>query len=200
MMVKLEEIRTLLIVATLGCALVAASPVLGFVLPEVGSERFSEFWLLGPHHMADGYPSDVAADVEYAVFLGAENHMDSSEYYRVYVKFGNSNKLLPDIDSGVPSSLPALCEYRFFVGDGEVWGSAVNFGFEDVTVEGDVLSVGELVVDDVSFPVDVHAVWDAEDEGYFFVLFFELWRYDIEYDGFRFDDRYVGLQLNMTAS
>jgi hypothetical protein len=31
-------------------------------------------------------------------------------------------------------------------------------------------------------------------------LFFELWRYDVEYDLFRFDNRFVGLWLNMTAS
>jgi len=37
---------------------------------------------------------------------------------------------------------------------------------------------------------------DSEKEGYFF----ELWRYDVEYDGFRFDDRFVGLWLNMTVS
>jgi hypothetical protein len=197
--VNLEDYRTLFMVATLGLALVAASPALGLVLPETGSERFSEFWLLGPDHMAEGYPFSVAAGEEYSVFVGVGNHMGSSEYYRVYVKLGNGTEFLPDIEGGVPSLLPPVYEYRFFVvGDG-VWESAVTFGFEDVAVKGDVLVVGNVIVDGVASPVGASAVWDAEREGYFFELFFELWRYDVEYDRFRFDDRFVGLWLNMTA-
>ena len=76
----------------------------------------------------------------------------------------------------------------------------MSFGFGDVVVEGDSLSVGEVVVDGVTFPVDVFAVWDSEREGYFFQLFFELWRYDVDSRSFSFDDRFVGLWLNMTAS
>jgi uncharacterized membrane protein len=196
--VNLKEYHTLFLVVTLGLILVAASPMLSVVVPEVSSERFSEFWLLGPDHMADGYPFSVGVGEEYTAFVGVGNHMSASEYYIVYVKFGNGTEYLPDVDSGVASLFP-LYEFRFFVGDGEVWESSVTFGFEDVFVEGDVLSVGEIVVDGVSFPVNVSAVWESEDGGYFFQLFFELWRYDDELDGFRFDDRLVGLWLNMTG-
>ena len=126
--------------------------------------------------------------------------MGGSEYYRVYVKFGGGAESLPDIDGSLPSVLSPLYEYRFFVGDGEVWESPVTFGFEDVVVDGDVFVVGDVTVNGVSFPVDASAVWDSEDSGYFFVIFFELWRYDVEYDRFRFDDRFVGLWLNMTGS
>jgi hypothetical protein len=198
MMVDLKDYRTLFLVATLGCALVAASPVLGLALPEIGSERFSEMWLLGSNHMIDGYPSDVSEGEFYSVFLGVENHMGGSEYYRVFVKLGNSSEFLPSLDGGVPSSLPEICEYRFFVGDGKIWETNVTFGFEGLVVEDDdVLSVGELVVDDMSFPVDVSSVWDDENEEYSLVLFFELWRYESEYGVFRFDERFVGLQLSI---
>ena len=197
---NLEEVRTLVMVATLGCALVAASPVLGVVLPEVGSERFSEFWVLGPDHMVEGYPFNVGESEEYGVFVGVGNHMGDSEYYMVYVKFSNGTQSLPDIDGGVPSILFPLYEYRFFVVDSEVWEMPVTFGFEDVDVEGDVLVVGDVTINGVSFPVGASAVWESEGGGYFFQLFFELWRYDVEYDSFRFDDRFVGLWLNMTAS
>jgi hypothetical protein len=201
MIVKLEEIRTLFIVATLAVALVVASPVLGVIVPfGGGSEQFSELWLLGPDHMAEGYPSNVGEDEGYSVFVGVGNHMGVSEYYLVRVKLGNGSEVLPDIDGGVASSLSPVYEYRFFVGDGEVWESAVVFGFEDIVVDGDVLSVGEVVVDGEGFPVDASVVWDHDKEGYFFVLFFELWRYDVESDLFRFDSRFVGLWLNMTAS
>jgi uncharacterized membrane protein len=199
-MVNLDQYRTLFVVVTLELALIVASPMLAMVVSfGVSSEQFSEFWLLGPNHVAEDFPFNVSAGEMYSVFVGVGNHMGSSEYYRVYVKVRNGSKSLPDGKGGLPSSLSPVYEYRFFVGADEVWESPVSFGFDDVVVEGDVLSVGEVVVDGVTFPVDVFAVWDSEREGYFFQLFFELWRYDVDSRSFRFDDRFVGLWLNMTG-
>jgi len=199
--VNLDDYRALFLVVTLGLALIVASPLFGVIVPfGGGSERFSEFWLLGPSHMAEGYPFNVTAGEEYRVFVGVGNHMGGSEYYMVSVKFRNSSQSLPDITGSEPSSLPTLYEYRFFVGDGEVWEMPVTFGFEDVVVEGDFLVVGDVTVDGVVFPVDVSAVGDVERGGCFFQLFFELWRYDVMSESFRFDDRFVGLWLNMTGS
>jgi hypothetical protein len=197
---NLEDYRTLFIVGTLGLALVAAFPAVGVVLPQGGSERFSEFLLLGPGHMAEGYPFNVGVGEVYGVFVGVGNHMGGSEYYMVQVKFRNSTQSLPDVDGFVASSLPPLFEFRFFVDGGEVWEVSVSFGFEDVFVEGDVLFVGNVIIDGVSFPVDASAVWDVEAGGFLFQLFFELWRYDVISESFRFDDRYVGIWLNMTGS
>jgi len=199
--VNLEEYRVLFLVVTLGLALVAASPVVGVVVPfGGGSERFSEFWLLDAWNRTEYYPFVVGVGEVYRVFVGVGNHMGGSEYYMVNVKFRNGTQSLPDIDGSLPSSLSPLYEFRFFVGEGEVWESPVTFWFEDVVVEGDVLVVGDVTINGVSFPVDASAVWDSEDGGYFFQLFFELWRYDVELDSFGFDDRFVGLWLNMTVS
>ncbi len=197
---NLEEYRTLFIVATLGLALVVASPALAIVLPQVNSEEFSEFWLVGPNHKTEGYPFNVGVGEEYKVFVGVSNHVGSSENYIVYVKFRNSAQSLPDTDNSVPSSLPPLYEYRLFVGNEEAWESPVTFGFEDTSVEGDVLSVGNVIINGVVFPVDASAVWDSDDGGFFFQLFFELWHYDVMSNSFRFDNRYAGIWLNMTAS
>ena len=198
---NLEEYRTLFIVATLGLALVAASPALSVVVPfQVGSQRFSEFWLLGPGHMAEDYPFDVGVGEEYCVFVGVGNHMGCSEYYVVYVKFRNSTQPLPDIGGSVPSSLPTLYEFRFFVGDGETWESLLTFAFQDVSLEGDVVFVGDVVINDVVFSVNSVSMRDSEDEGFYFQLFFELWRYDMTMQGFVFHDRFVGIWLNMKVS
>jgi hypothetical protein len=200
-MMDLEGYRTLFMVATLVLALVAVSPALSVVVPfEGGSERFSEFWLLGPWHMAEGYPFDVGVNETYSVFVCVGNHMGCSEYYVVYVKFCNSTQLLPDVDNSVPSSLSPLFEFRFFVGDGEVWESPVDFGFEDVFVDGDVVFVGGVMINGVVFGVAASARWDSEFSGFYFQLFFELWRYDLESQSFRFHDRFVGIWLNMTVS
>ena len=197
---NLEEYRVLFLVVMLGLALVAASPVLGVVVPQGGSERFSEFWLLDAWNRTEYYPFVVGVGEVYRVFVGVGNHVGGSEYYMVNVKFRNGTQSLPDIDGSVSSSLVPLYEFRFFVGDGEVWGSLVTFGFRDVVVEGDVLFVGDVIVNGVSFPVDASAVWDSEAEGFFFQLFFELWRYDLDSRVFRFHDRFVGIWLSMTVS
>jgi len=198
--VSLEDYRVLFIVVTLGLSLVVASPALSAVVSFGESEEFSEFWLLGPWHMAEGYPFDVGVNETYSVFVGVGNHMGGSEYYRVFVKFRNSSEPLPDVNGSLPSVLPPLYEFRFFVGDGEVWESRLDFGFEDVFLEGDVVSVGDVVVNGVVFGVNASASWDSEYDGYYFQLFFELWRYDLASQGFRFHNRFVALWLNMTVS
>jgi uncharacterized membrane protein len=195
----LDDYRILFLVVILGLALIAASPVLALVLPQDGNEGFSNFWMLGSDHMAEGYPSNVVAEEEYNVFIGVENQMGDSEYYMVILKFGNSSQSFPNVDGFVPSTLLPLYEYRFFVGNGEVWESPVNFSFQDVVVDGDVLSIGKVVVDGISLPVNAYTHWTAERNGFYFQLFFELWRYDVSLKSFSFDNRFVGLWLNMTG-
>jgi len=58
--VNLEEYRVLFLVVTLVLALIVASPVVSMIVPQGSSERFSEFWLLGPDNLAEGYPLNVA--------------------------------------------------------------------------------------------------------------------------------------------
>jgi hypothetical protein len=198
--VKLEEARTVFMVATLGCALVVAFPALGMMVPSGDStEKFSGLWLLGPNHMTDSYPSDVEGGKEYGIFVGVDNHMDDSEYYRIYVKLSNGTEFLPDTDAGVASSLSPLYEFRFFIADGALWESAVTFWFDNVVVEDDVLVVRDVTINGITVPVDASTVWNPEKQGYFFELFFELWSYDVESGMFRFDDQFVGLWLNMTS-
>jgi hypothetical protein len=196
----LEEYRTLFMVATLVLALVAASPALSVVLPfQGGSERFSKLWLLGPDHVVEDYPFNVTVGETYSVFVGVGNHMGCSEYYVVYVKFRNSTQPLPDADGYMPSSLPPLYEFRFLVADGEAWESPVTFAFQDVSFQDDSVFVGGVSINGVAFPVDASVVWSSENIGFYFELFFELWRYDKTLQSFRFYDRFVGIWMNMTV-
>ena len=212
---NLDEYRILFLVVTLGLALVAAYPALAMVVPFTGgSEEFSEFWLLGPGHTAEDYPFNVSDGEMHNIFVCLGNHMGSSEYYMVYVKFGNSTQL--DLDSSKPSSLPPLYEFRVFVGDEDVWESPVTFGFQNVYIEDTVLivdnvtmnvpiedavlSVDDVIINGMVFPVDASTSWDSENSGFYFRLSFELWRYDTMLKSFRFHDRVVWLRLNMTGS
>jgi len=196
----LEDHRTLFMVVTLGLALVAASPALSVFLPfRGGSERFSKLWLLGPGRMVEDYPFNVTVGETYSVFVGVSNQMGCSEYYVVYVKFRNRTQSLPDVSSSLPSSLPPLYEFRFFVADGEAWESPVTFAFQDMTFQDDSVFVGGVWINGVAFPVDASAMWDSENTGFCLQLFFELWRYDKTLQSFRFHDRFIGIWLNMTV-
>jgi hypothetical protein len=213
--VNLKEYRTLFFVATLVLALIAASPTIAMLMPSLSSsEKLSELWLLDSNHATEDYPFNVTDGEMYNVFVGVGNRMGSSGYYKVYVKFGNLTQL--DFSSSESSSLPTLYELQGFAGDRSFWESPVTFGFQNVslvynvtsmdnatmnaTVEDSVLSVDNIIINEMVFPVDAQTSWDEENRGFYFRLSFELWRYDTEYDDFRFDSLFVGLRLNMTSS
>ena len=194
---NLDEYRTLFVVATLGLSLIVAAPALSVVVPFPRSgESFSELWLLGPGHMAEGYPFIVGVGGEYSVFVGVGNHMGCSEYYVVYVKFRNRTQPLPDVSGSVPSSLPPLYEFQFFVEDGEAWESLLTFAFQNVLLQGDSVFVGSIMINGVAFSVGCFSVWDSENSGFYYQLFFELWLYDMASESFRFHNRFVGIWLS----
>ena len=198
---NLEDYQTVFTVTVLGLTLIAAFPTISMVVlfPE-GSERFSEFWLLGPGHMAEGYPFNVQnGEVQGPVYVGVRNHMGGSQYYLVYVKFRNQTQSLPNVTASMPSSLVPLYEFQFFLGDGEMWEKPLTFSVEDVLFQGDSAFVGSMSINDVVFSVNVSAKWDSEYEGYYCQLFFELWLYDREVQDFQFHNRFVGIWLNMTS-
>lgn len=206
---NLDEWRVVFLVATVGLALVAVYPALTLVNLPSGSEEFSEFWLLGPNHAAEGYPFNVTAGEVYTVFVGLGNQMGSSEYYMVYVKFGNATQL--NFSCSEPSPLLPLAEFRAFVSDEDGWESAVTFGFQsvhvddvvqsvdNVTVNVPILTVEYITLDEMTFPVNASTSWDSERNGFIFRLSFELWHYDTTLKSLSFHDRIVGLQLNMTG-
>ena len=193
-MLKFEDYKA--VFATLGLigVLLFASPTLGFVLRLPSGEKFSELWLLGPGHMAEDYPFNVEADVNYLVYVGVGNHMGCSAYYVVYVKFRNQTESLPNATAGTPSPLPPLFEYRLFVEDGKSWEAPLTFSFI-----GNQSVIQSLIVNNVEFAVNKTALWDVENNGYYYQLFMELWIYNVEFQAFEFHNRFVGLWLNMTG-
>jgi hypothetical protein len=196
----LEEYRTLFVVGTLVLILVVASPALSVVVPfRVGSERFSEIWLLGPGHALGDYPFNVTVGYPYSVFVGVGNHMGCSEYYVIYVKFRNWTQPLPDADGQMPSSLPPLYEFRFFVADGAIWESPLVFAFHNVSLQRDSMFVGNISINGETFSVNCSSTWDSENRVFYYQLFFELWRYDYGSSSLKYHGKIVGLMLNMTV-
>jgi hypothetical protein len=197
---NLEEYKSVFAVTVLGLILVVAFPTVSMVLSfPGGGERFSEFWLLGPDHMAEGYPFNVrGGEMQGPIYVGVNNHMGSSEYYVVYVKFRNQTQPLPNATVSEPSPLSPLYEFQFFLADGGTWETPVSFVVEDVGFEGNISLVTEVSINGHVFPVDVFSSWDSEQNGFYFQLFFELWLYSGDVQVFRFHDCFVGIWLNMT--
>jgi hypothetical protein len=181
--------------------LIAASPTLSMVISWPSEETFTEFWILGPGHMAEGYPFNVKENVSSTVFLGISNHLGGLEYYVAYVKFRNQTELLPNATTAAPSPFAPLCEYRVFLSEGETWEKNFTFAFSGIReTENNVCRVSYLHVESFSFLVNKTAAWDSVNKGYYFQVFFELWRFNVASSGFHYHNRFVGIWLNMTAS
>jgi len=197
-MLNLEDYKAMFIVAGLIGVLLCASPALSLVLHLPMGEKFSELWILGPEHMAENYAPNIRAGESYLVYVDVANHMRSSAYYVVYIKFRNQSEPLPNSTLGTPSSLEPLYEYRAFLRSDETWEATLDFSVFNVSFSENRTHVGILRINDVAFSVGKSALWDADLMGCYYQLFIELWIYDSEANAVQFHNRSVGLWLNMT--
>jgi len=163
-------------------------------------ERFSEIWILGSNNTTEDYPFNVTADETYKIFVGVANHMASSSYYLINVKFGNQSDPLPNQTTGTPSPLPTLYKYHSIVPDGETWETQLTFSFSNISTVGNHCVVGNLKMNGGTSTVEKYASWNFNYTGYYYQLIFELWIYNPETEVFQFHNRYVRLWLNMTFS
>jgi hypothetical protein len=199
-MMKLEDYRVVFAAVGLIGVLLFASPALGLLVHLPSGERFSELWLLGSGHMAESYPFNIRENESYLVYLGVDNHLSSSAYYEVIVKFANQSDSLPDATTGTPSSLPKLYEFLVFLQDGQSWEQPLTFSFSQLSAAQNRSVVGDLRMNGVTLNVNKPAVWDQGNSGYFYELLMELWIYNVaSVPPFQFHNRFVGLWLNVTA-
>jgi len=199
-MLRLSDWKLVFAAVGLVGVLLFASPVLSIVLHFPSGERFSELWLLGPEHMAEGYPFSVSAGESYLVYVGVGNQMGSSVYYGVQVKLRNETDDLPNSTAAMPSPLPRLYEYRVFLQNGQTWEQPLNFSFSQVSAGQSSLVIGGLTVNGGTVSVDKAAEWNSTSNEYSYELFMELWIYNVTVDAFQYHNRFVGIWLNMTAT
>jgi len=166
-------------------------------VPFYVKESFSELSILGPTHMAKVYPFNVSVNSEESLFVTVGNHMGESAYYVVYVKFRNQTQSFPN--NTMPSSFAPLYEFRVFLLDGEKWEGFIRFKFLEVVRHADTVRVRKMMINNVIFEMDSVSKWDAEYNGFFFQLFFELWLYGMTSRSFEYYERgFVHVWLNMT--
>ena len=198
---NLQNYKVLVLVVTAVSALITASPALQHLLVFPQGESFTELWLLGPGHLAEGFPYNVTSGQRYDIFLGVSNHLGHAAYYSVQVKFRNQTQSAPNSINRTPSSLPALYNVYAFVADNETWELPINYGF-DYSYDGHLsrVSFSRLLFNGEELGLGgYHASWDVNRTAFRGVLMFELWVYDDAVSGFQYHERYVDLKFNMTV-
>jgi hypothetical protein len=198
-MLNLDDYKMIFAISGLIALLLIASPTLSLILDLPSVERFSELWILGPKRIAENYVTNITADQSYPMYVGVRNHLASSAYYTIYVKFRNQTEPLPNATTGTPSSLQPLFKYHVFLQDGKDWEAPIEFSFSDIIVSENQSVVGNLMINNVNFRIDKQTSYDAEKKGYYYQLFIELWLYNIDEDQLVFHNRFVGFWLNMTG-
>jgi uncharacterized membrane protein len=190
-------------VVTAILALFAASPALQRLLVMPQTEFFTELWLLGAEHRAEGYPYNVTSGETYTVYLGIANHLGSCGYYVVQVKFRNSTESAPNSFNRTCSTLPSLYNLTVFVADKAMVEVPVTFtlnyslgmyneSLPQVTLTG-------IRLNGLMLKAETLSVWNAEKSEFYGSLFFELWIYNSTTARFQYHERYVSLRLNLTA-
>ena len=184
-----------------GClllGLIILSPTVSMFVQLPGGEAFSELWILGAGHMAEDYPFNLEENVTYRVYLGIGNRMGQAQYYRVQVKLRNQTESFPNTTLAQPSELTPLVMFEAFAAKDMVWEKELLLSFK-MSFDGNVSKISEITVNNRAFNVNSSALWDTENSGFYFQLFFELWIFDGS-SSFSYHNRFVSLWLNATST
>lgn len=184
-----------------GClllGLIILSPTLAMFVQLPGGEAFSELWILGAGHMAEDYPFNLEENVTYRVYLGIGNRMGQAQYYRVQVKLRNQTESFPNTTLAQPSELTPLVMFEAIAAKDMVWEKELLLSFK-MSFDGNVSKISEITVNNRAFNVNSSSLWDTENSGFYFQLFFELWIFDGS-SSFSYHNRFVSLWLNATTT
>jgi len=195
---KLEGYKLVFVAVGLIGVLLIATPALAGAIHLPSGEQFSELYLLGPDHMAENYPYNIAVGQNYSVYVDVGNQLGSSAYYVLYVKLGNETDPRPNNNAGTPSSLPPLYEYRFSIQDNQTWDSLLTFAVSNALISGNNSQINTLQINGAAFNVDKPSMWDSNNTAFRYQLLFELWIYNDKSNSIEYNDRFVDMILNLS--
>ena len=199
-MVSIKELKCLFILATILGSLLIASPIIAPFFPYHSHVRFSEFIILGSTHSLTNHPFHIKVDEEYTTYLVISNHEGSSAYYKVLAKIRTEAEPAPDPQTATPSPLQSFAENAVLLGHGETWEKALILRFPSFELQDDQISVSELILNGQTIELEKTFQYNSETEGYSAWLFFELWIYDSSAASFKYHNRFVSFQLNLTGT
>ena len=201
----LSEIKVFLIIVTAVVALLVASPVLSRILVYPRTEFFSEMWLLGPNHKAEGFPYNVSQGQNYDIFLGVGNQLGYCAYYVVQVKFRNETQSMPSsfgpVENQTPSSMPSLFNINAFIADEQNWELPISFSFDyEVNLNQSQVEFKSLTLNNEFLNLEGYVTaWNETSNVFYGNLIFELWIYNTQATSLSYHGRFVDLKLNMTT-
>lgn len=195
MAIKLRDYKRIFVIVALIGVLLSATPAISYLLPVPEGEQLSELYILGPEHMANSYPFNIVPNQEYAGYVGVENHLGSSAYYVLYVKFRG----FPDSTEGTVNQEP-LYEYRFSIKDNEKWEEKFTFSVLRGAISANRAVITQLQINNVKFNLNERANSLSGNNGFFYELTFELWKYDVPANQIQYNNRAVSLQLKFTRT
>lgn len=201
---NLDRYRLTFVVVTAIIMLLVASPAMSRLLVYPRTEFFSEMWLLGPGHEAEGYPYNVSVGQNYSVFLGIGNQLGYCAYYVVEVKFRNGTQSAPSsfgpVENRTPSSMPSLFNVTAFVADKQDWESSMSFSFDYVVEDRSQVVFQNLTLNGEVLNLEGYSTaWNATRRIFYGNLIFELSIYNVQTTIMSYDDRFVDLKFNMTS-
>lgn len=188
------------IIAVLALLIASLALQTFLVLPQ--TEYFSEMSLLGSTHLAKDYPFNITRGANYNIFLTIGNHLDNSANYMIKVKFRNQTQSAPNSFSRTPSTLPSLHDLTAVVPKNESWELPIVFSFDYAfNANLNQISFRRLNFNELTLDLNGYSSsWNSESQKFSGTLFFELWIYNDEINGFQYHSRYVSLPLNMIVN
>lgn len=196
---KLNEYRLIFVAVALAGTLLFSAPTLS-LLVNFSGEPFSEVYVLDSSFSVEHLPSNIKIGENYTINLGINNNLDSSAYYIEYIKLRSQIEVLYNSSNGIPSPLPPLYEYRTFLQKGKNWTAPLTFSVSEITFNENQSNIEKIIINNVEFTINKETLWDSQNNGFYYQLLIELWKYDESLNDVYFDNEYVYLWLNMTRS
>lgn len=196
--IKLNEVKLVLAAVGLIGVLILSSPTLSVLIKPPVGQQFTTIYILGDNHTFDNIPFNIKTGVQYSVYLGIVNNMDSSSYYTYYVKLANETQL-PSTTSGQPSSLSPLFESKIFSSPEQGFETPLTFEVNDARIANDVCVINDISINGISRQINQATSWNTDKSGFYYNLFIELWIYNASQGIIEYNDRFVSMNLNMTA-
>ncbi len=197
---KLKHYKISFIAVGLIATMIFASAALGRIVTVPEAPQFSEIYLLGQGDKASNIPFNITESQEYSVFLGIGNHMATSQYYVVDFILRNQTQSFPDQTAGTPSNLPTIYQYPVFVEKGQRWQAPITFSVSSFSSAISGSSLRSITFGNSTVNVNIDAQWDAKNMGFYYQILFELWTLNPNTAAAQYQNRYVYLWMNVTAT
>lgn len=190
---NLGQYKILAVVIAATVALFLASPVLSQLLSNTQTDNFTEFSLLGPNHDTATYPYSIKSGQSFTLYLDIDNHLGYVGNYLIELKFGDEFSSLPNSFNKTSSTQPVLWETPVTVDNQKKLEMPLT-----ISLTYDSATLRSITINGYSVDGKSIVVTSDPKGGLFGNLFFELWLFNDTTNSYDYNQRYVGLWLNLT--